>query len=201
MLILNDLAQTWAADRQLRRNALRWTWFQSAFQTALEMGQRGNTLVGHPNPARLVKAFLDWAHSVESQASWQVLDQIDFLHFTSGLLLQNLLTARPPILEYVTPANTPQQDADRPLWSQGILHTGFVLTLLQALRMHEGASPLVLDSTGMTAAYWSGMRENVAEDSNTSIAFLDQMCGLQADWQTPSLISSRPAMQRALKSR
>ncbi len=197
MLILNDLARTWASDTQLLREVQSWSWFSGAFQAALD-----DNLASDPGAFRvdrdvLAKAFFDWAQSVEVCAPYETLDRIDFLHFISGLLLQNLLAAQPAVLVEVSLAHAAPDTPAHTRRGETLL-TGFVLTLLQAFRIQAGAPALPTDLVDTKGPYWSSFLENVTEDSKTAIAFLDQMCGLQPVWQSPSLIESRPAMQRAL---
>ena len=198
MLIIQELASAWALDKDLRRQALRWTWFRRAFQDALDSSLASQGVGCNSNQESLAKAFFDWAQSVDAHAFYEELDQIDFLHFTCGVLLQNLLQMRPPVLERLGSRKTPPEHAIDSAWSEEAFFAGFVLTLLQAFRSHLGLPALSLDATSMAGAHWASFRENVAEDATTAIAFLDQWCGLQPDWQTPSLIGSRPAMRQAL---
>ena len=186
VLMHEDLARAWAATGVPGRDALRWTWFRPAFQAALEAAAA--TALPSPDEDALAAAFLAWARAAESCEAYAQLDGIDHRHFLAGLLLQHLLAARPPVLG---PWNAAQ---DQP-WR---VCTGMALTLLQAWRLQAGAPPLVL--APVSSASWRAFREPAAETPAVAIAFLDQLCGLEPDWQTPMLVGSRPAMLRARRA-
>ena len=191
MLILEDLARTWAQNSDLRRKAVSWTWFRTAFQEALDAA--ASAAPSTSDDASLAPAFFAWAESVELHAHAEVHDPLDFRHFMCGLLLQKLLASQPPV---VRPAHAFGGVPDAA--SAGEAATRFALTLLQALRLNAGAAPFMLDAEFVSGPRWASYLENVREDSSTAIGFLDQMSGLQPIWHSPTLVEARPAMKKAL---
>lgn len=186
MLLHEDLARAWAAQPGLGRDALRWTWFRPAFQAVLDALPAAT--LPSPDEQALATAFLAWARAVEASAAYAQVDALDHRHFLAGLLLQHLVAARPPVLGPVAAAPClPLQ-----------LYTGMALTLLQAWRLQAGAPALVL--APVPPVSWQALHEQTAETPAAAIAFLDQLCGLEPDWQTPMLAGSRPAMLRARRA-
>lgn len=174
-MIVRDLAQSWAANPQLREEAARWSWFREALA---QVAQRQASAAAEPGATdRCAAPFLAWCASVEAHADYEALDAIDFLHFRAGLLLRTLLAARA-----VEPG----------------LAALFVLTLLQAQRLAAGAPALAEEELRARGeAFRQGLRETVATDPDSAIAWLDQLCGLEPQWQDAGLAGSRPAMRRA----
>jgi len=192
MLLHDDIAGTWARLPALRRDSLRWTWFRPAFFAVL--AARADASLASPDEDAVAAAFLAWAPATEACETHAEVDALDHLHFVAGMLLQHLLAARPPVF---TGSQVPSGASAQ--WPQGQALAAFVLTLLQAWRLHAGAAGL---QTGVPDAHaWRSLRENVAEDAASAIAWLDQLCGLQPVWEAPTLIGSRPAMLRARAQR
>ncbi|MDO9402696.1 MAG: hypothetical protein Q7T87_01550 [Polaromonas sp.] len=183
---LNPLVNSWAARSGLRERALRWTWFEEAFGRAIASTATDPAQPVAIDQPALSKAFFSWAAAVDAQASWEQVDELDFRHFICGLLLQQLLSAQPAVTS----------GGARPARDTAI--TCFVLSLLQALRLDAGAQPFDIAAEASTPAWVSSYLENAHDDATSAIAFLDQMTGLQPVWRVPSLIGSRPAMQKAL---
>ncbi|RZJ20231.1 MAG: hypothetical protein EOO54_13680 [Haliea sp.] len=183
---LDALVMRWTARSGLRGRAVSWSWFESAFGHAMDAQAEDAATACQTDLLALSTAFFAWAEAVDAHASYEALDEVDFRHFICGLLLQQLLAAQPPVLATGSRAQ------------RGVALTRFVLSLLQALRLDAGARPVDVDPAFSSDAWVASFLENAQEDATSAIAFLDQMTGLEPAWRVPSLIESRPAMQKAL---
>ncbi|RYX93546.1 MAG: hypothetical protein EOO28_18280 [Comamonadaceae bacterium] len=182
---LNALVHQWTARSGLRQRALSWSWFETAFRAVIE-AQPAQPMACSVDSQALSRAFFAWAEAVDSHVVYETLDELDFRHFISGLLLQKLLAAQPPVAACAS------------AHARGRVITRFVLTLLQSLRLDMGAQPFVPDPASASEAWMSSYLENTHEDSSIAICFLDQMTGLEPVWRGPTLIESRPAVKKAL---
>lgn len=197
MLAPAELPLDWPQEPDLRLRVVRWRWFASAMQGVLERAAGRDGRMVRLNDDALCQAFFNWVQTLESQQHLEARDSVDFRHAMAGLLLQQLLAAQPsvagadPLLSLTDAAgNTDQPDRAT------TLITRVVLGLLQALRLQAGAAAAPLDAA--LPQYWNSYLENVAQDPALAICYLDQMTGLEPMWNTPTLISERPALRAAL---
>lgn len=156
------------------------------------------------DPARLTRAFLDWATALQRQRGAAGLDRRDFSVFAGGLLLARLVALMPLRLE-TPPAPPPETDPALAeiitFWPEGFLCTGFCLTALQAVLEQEGAAPLHLAPAARELRHWWSFRENARSDPASAVGFFDLFLGQAPSWGFPDLARARPAMQRAFRLR
>ncbi|MEO8544050.1 MAG: hypothetical protein ABI434_10740 [Burkholderiaceae bacterium] len=195
-LIIDTLADTWAALHDLRTRVVSWQWFEAQSQLALEQAAARHALSVRVDTNVLCRAFFDWVHAVDMNEGFESRNPLDFRHAMAGLLLQQLFAAHyairaRPLLQSTQTDGQAEAAQDGP----ALLLTSVVLTLLQALRQHAGAEALALDP-GLPD-YWNSYVENAAQDPATAICFLDRLTGLEPIWQAPTAVGARPAMQQA----
>jgi hypothetical protein len=196
MLILEGLRDAWSREPGLRANVVAWRWFENASKSALQQAAALRAMAITLDDLGLCRAFFEWARSVETHERLERRNPLDFRHAMAGLLLQQLFAVQHGAAQGAAGlmrCDGIDSGTGSPQAAAGTLLTSFVLTLLQALRLHMGAPAFVLDPE--TPTFWNSYLENAAQDPATAICFLDQMTGLEPVWPSPHLISARPGMQ------
>lgn len=186
----------------LRHRVRQLRWFKTSFRQHARLIAQHHGLAVTVDETRLTGAFLNWAERFSQDRNYAHLDRRDFVTFTAGLLLRELLashavSARP--LETGT-APTIRNDVDGTLvheWPEGFIATKYCLCVLSAVLEQEGMS-LTLPKLASDLRTWWSYRENVDEDPARAIAFLDLFTGTEPNWYMPDSVSSRAAVKRAL---
>ena len=173
----------------LRKSARRLRWFKEAFycQTAQLSGQTGITF--EVDDKILRGAFFSWLKAFEAQLPTRERDRPDFVNFAAGLMLRELVKAIP------AKATSLPSDTDKAnpayYWPEGYLYVSLCLNIRAAILEQdfdfESESSPDLDDLGT----WWSFKENVSEDANLAIGFLDQFAGVKPSWSVPSIFSAR----------
>lgn len=201
MQALATLQDSWARQAALRHDMVRWHWFEPAAQAALAHAAARHDVAVDVDGEVLCHAFFNWAHEVESHQHLEMVDPLDFRHAIAGLLLRHLFAAQFPVPRQAVLLALRGDGAHGGAHSAiaGSLITSLVLTLLQALRLQAGAAAFTPDER--LPQYRDSYLENACQQPTTAICYLDQIAGLEPVWQTPTLISERPAMRAAMALR
>jgi hypothetical protein len=169
--------------------------------------------------AALARAFWPWAATFDDNAQLEPYEPVDYAHYACGVLLAQLLRQRPLRLGDARLGDARLGDArpgdgrpgDAALSPEAArsaeirVLTGVALTLLAAWRQALGAEPL---EAGLQAelragaqAHWASYLENLAEDANIAVAFLDLFTGREPVWRYPLVLVERAPFRRALAQR
>ena len=186
----------------LRHRVRQLRWFKTSFRQHARLIAQHHGLSVTVDEMRLTEAFLNWAERFSRDRGYARLDRRDFVTFTAGLLLRELLALQPvtarPAAGEATPAI--RNDADWAIvheWPEGFIATNYCLCVLAAVLEQEGMALTVPDLASDLRTWWS-YRENVDEDPTRAIAFLDLFTGTEPNWYMPDSVASRAAVKRAL---
>ena len=189
----------------LRHRVRQLRWFKASFRQHTQLVAQRYNLSVKVDDMRLTEAFLDWAERFQIEREYAKLDRKDFVTFTAGLLLRELLHSHPVTSETALPiaAVAPASDNTWPIaqaWPEGFICTNYCICILAAVLEQEGMT-LTLPAIADDLRTWLSYRENVGEDPSRAIAFLDLMTGNEPNWFMPDSIASRSAMKRAIDAR
>lgn len=176
------------AAQPLHKATQRLRWFVRAFEEQAEKteAETGNRFdIDH---GALATVFADWLRSFEVQKPTQPDDDLAYVGFAAGLMLRSLIALEPAALV----ARPEHADLSNPayFWPEGYLYVAFCLNVRGLVLDHDfhhrqQVSPLVHE----TRTWWS-FRENVAEDPELAIAFLDLFAGEEPEWTMPQIFRS-----------
>jgi hypothetical protein len=148
--------------------------------------------------ASLNRAFFDWMEAVDRDARPCAADRQDFLVFSAGVLLCELLHHDPCRVEVMSGESRAKAkgcDEIAAFWPSGWFYTGFCLTSLAAVsRRHRGRALLPGSRADDLRTWWS-FRENARKDCTSAIGFLDIFLGREPNWNMPGRIDKRAAMR------
>lgn len=195
-------AQKWAAQANFVTSLRRWTWAREALPDLMrQLAAAGADTAATPvDMEALACAFWPWAATLDDSRQFEPLEPVDYAHYACGLLLAQLLQHRPlSVPKPAHPGPSSPSDADR--HKDVRILTGVALTLLQAWRLALCAGPLDPELGARLQAHWANYLENVAEDCNLAVAFLDLFTGREPVWRYSLMLVERPLFQQALERR
>lgn len=151
---------------------------------------------------RLTEAFLNWIELVNQNKHYAAVDRKDFIIFTAGLVLKELIRLAPAkAVTAPDKALSPELENLREIirfWPEGFLYTNYCICAIAAVQEQEfGISPDIDKSANDLRTWWSYRAES-SEMPGFAIAFLDKFLGQEPNWVMPDFASARAAVQRAL---
>lgn len=189
----------------VRHRVRQLRWFKASFRHDARLISQRYGLAFTVDDRRLTEAFLNWTEAFSASKDFARLDRRDFVTFSAGLLLRELIRARPveverahAALDATLPAPESWQIAHA--WPDGFLYTNYCLCILAAVLEQEG-TPLTLPALADDLRTWMSYRENAGDDPSLAIAFLDLFTGGDPNWRVPDAVLSRSAMRRAVDAR
>ena len=84
-----------------------------------------------------------------------------------------------------------ETDAIAAFWPEGFLYVNFCLSAMVAVEEQEFGEARSLGERALNLQLWWSFRENVQEDANLAIPFLDRMLGLEPNWTFPTSVGLR----------
>jgi hypothetical protein len=150
---------------------------------------------------RLTEAFLAWGEEFTRQRTAAAIDRQDYMVFTAGTLLTQLIRIEPVAVQPVTaqdPSFAPPEDMREIIafWPEGFLYTSYCISVLQVVLEQETRRALPMAEIARDLRSWWSFRENVREDRWSAIGFFDLFVGAEPNWLTPSIAADRPAMRK-----
>ncbi|QPC85959.1 hypothetical protein GA830_03830 [Mesorhizobium sp. NBSH29] len=195
----DELASMPDLGHRLRR--LRW--FNVTFRANAKAVAAAYGLRFDIDAARLTRAFLDWVEIMESEKRFAAVNRADFIVFTAGLVLRELIRQEParatvvPLRAGVALPSEKAMEIVR-FWPEGFLYTNYCVSVVSAIYEQEFGQAPAIDQCADDLRTWWSYRDNVAEMPSYAVAFLDRFLGAEPNWVAPGSAAARYAMQQAL---
>lgn len=183
----------------LRHRLRQLRWFRATFRSNARAVAAHYGVKFTIDEARLTRVFFDWVEMVEARKDFARLDRADFIIFSAGLALKELIRQAPArAAADAVPGSDPDADARIVyFWPEGFLYTNYCVCAIAALFEQEfGRTPELARCADDLRTWWS-YRENVREMPAFAITFLDLFLGAEPNWIAPEMIESRAAMRAA----
>ena len=179
-----------------RFRTILWT-----FEKNVELLFKGTGLAAEVDHEALAEAFSRWRQAFDQSKHLADINRQDFVIFAAGMMLKELLTAR-PITAIVAsdmglPAIPDTLDHRLKRWPEGYAYTSFCLSVATAVLNETGDSEPQESGVADDPRFWDSFRENAAENPANAIAFFDMVVGLQPNWSAPDV----PWMRRTFLDR
>jgi|SRR6478735_800652 hypothetical protein len=184
---------------ELRRRLRQLRWFKRAFKGNADLVAAHLGIRAEIDDRLLNEAFFAWVAAIAPVQHDESFDRADRILFMGGLALRELLRARPATIlveERTAPADDDATAQIAHFWPEGFLYTNFCVCAIVAVHQQEFGTTLELDQAASDLRTWWSYRENVGEDENISIAFLDRFLGKEPNWILPSSVPERRALSR-----
>ncbi|WP_265517499.1 hypothetical protein [Nitratireductor luteus] len=194
-----DFKDELALMPDLRHRLRQLRWFRATFRANARAVAAHYGVCYTIDETRLSRVFFDWVERVDARKEFARLDRADFIVFSAGLALAELIRKAPATV--VRGADDVQQHDPAAeivrFWPEGFLYTNYCVCAIAALFEQEfGAAPRLDRCAGDLRTWWS-YRENVAELPSYATAYLDRFLGGEPNWVAPDLVESRVAMKQA----
>ncbi len=184
----------------LRHRVRRLNWFQQSFKNdAVSLGESHGCDFTIDDRA-LARAFLGWADAFSRERSDAYLDRRDFVVYSGGLMLRELLRAKPAKGVGAKIAKHPPGDPVAAIcnfWPEGFLFVNYCVTIVRAILESDFDGTVALDSCFEDMRVWESFRENVDDDASLAIPFFDLMVGGAPNWASPGNFLSRSPLRDA----
>ena len=181
----------------VRKSVRRLRWFIAAFEHQVEAiaAETGNTF--EIDRKLLPATFVEWLRAFEAQKPQSDTDRLPYVSFAAGLMLRTFVRHK-PLRVTAMPTGC---DRSNPAyyWPEGYVYVAFCLNVRALVLEQDFHEKQALVPALSEARTWWSFRENVAEDANLAIAFLDLFAGEEPNWSMPDKF--QPGAVRALASR
>ncbi|MEM8948183.1 MAG: hypothetical protein AAGA21_04965 [Pseudomonadota bacterium] len=178
----------------VRKSAQRLRWFFKSFEEEVQRLSAETGVAYAVDDAVLANVFAEWLKAFNAQKPDTSEDNLAYVGFAAGLMLQSLITRKP-----VSVSSMPSKaDFSKPafFWPEGYLYVTYCLNVRGlVIRKDFQRQQSPNEALGDIRTWWS-FKENVEEDPALAIAFLELFAGEEPDWQMPGLF--RPERIREL---
>jgi len=187
------------AHEARRFRTILWT-----FEKNLDLLFKGSGLAAEVDHEALADAFSRWRQAFDQTKHLADINRQDFTMYAAGLMLKELLAARPITgiapREVGLPELPAKLDHRLQRWPEGYAYTSFCLSVAAAV-LNELGDPEPHES-GITddPHFWDSFRENAAEDPAMAVAFFDMVCGLEPNWMAPDVAWMRRTFVERMES-
>ncbi|MFN4143301.1 hypothetical protein [Aestuariivirga sp.] len=185
----------------LSHEARRFRTILWSFEKNIELLFKGTGLAAEVDHAALAEAFSRWRQAFDRTKHLADIDRRDFTIFAAGMMLKELLAARPITAivpsELGLPALPDTIDHRLKRWPEGYAYTSFCLSVASAVLNEMGDAEPAESGVADDPRFWDSFRENAAENPANAVAFFDMVVGLQPNWSAPDV----PWMRRTFMDR
>lgn len=185
----------------LRHRLRQLRWFRATFRKHASLLHDIYHVGYQIDERKLTEVFLNWVELAEKNKRFARLDKVDYITYTAGLALRELMRLRPATVSAQPAAATGEAGRMNDIiafWPEGFLYTNYCICALAAVREQEFGTLPNIDACADDLRTWWSYRENVGDMPSYAIAFLDKFIGGEPNWVMPDLASARAAMKRAL---
>lgn len=194
MEVLSQNEMSCVPDLGHRLRQLRW--FRKAFESCVHTLEIRYSLKTTIAEDVLAEVFVNWVETIDRQKSLASLDRSDFITFSGGMMLRELIQRHPVRVE-LSPNKVDDMPEAAAFWPEGFLYTNFCISAVSAVHQQEFGETLKLTECVDDLRTWWSFRENTQEMPSYAIAFLDRFVGAEPNWIVPDRAESRSAMQTA----
>ncbi len=185
----------------LNHEARRFRTILWSFEKNIELLFKGTGLAAEVDHAALAEAFTRWRQAFDQTKHLADINRQDFTVFAAGMMLKELLAARPITAivpdELGLPALPAAIDHRLKRWPEGYAYTSFCLSVASAVLREMGGTEPAESGVADDPQFWDSFRENAAENPANAIAFFDMVLGLPPNWTAPDV----PWMRRTFLDR
>jgi hypothetical protein len=185
----------------LSHEARRFRTILWSFEKNIELLFKGTGLAAEVDHSALAEAFSRWRQAFDQTKHLAGINRRDFTIFAAGMMLKELLAARPITAivpsELGLPAIPETLDHRLRRWPEGYAYTSFCLSVAAAVLSELGDAEPRESGVADDPRFWDSFRENAAENPANAIAFFDMVVGLEPNWAAPDV----PWMRRIFMDR
>ena len=175
-------------ERDLRHRIRDMRFFEASFRRNVTLTLAEHGLRTKMDQARLRSCFLAWLENFHSTRPYADIDRRDFICFSAGRMLAELVRHDPLSLAKGT-------DHTAEIWPVSAAYVSYCLGVALSVMEQEFHSAPELSDLAKDARIWQSFQENVGDNPDFAIPFLDVLLGQSPNWTEPALADQRPAMK------
>lgn len=178
-------------ESDLRHRIRDLRFFEDSFRKNLLMTLPEGAFRSKTDQARLRSSFLAWLETFQSNRHLAKIDRKDFICFSAGSMLAELFRHEPVTVE--NKGSGPDDPAS--VWPEGSAYVGYCLSVAISVIEQEFHLTADLPEAANDPRIWQSFKENVRNDPDLAIPFLDMLLGQTPNWSEPKLAEKRLAVQ------
>ncbi len=181
-------------DQAYRKSLQRLRWFRSTFEEQIEAIEVRTQITFKLDPEILTECFIEWIRTVEQMKPAQSKQRIAYVGFASGQMLKQLIVKKP--LSVVSMPQATDVSFPEYFWPEGFVYVAYCLNVRQAV-LHNDFGVQITQSPALDKVEtWWSFKENVHENWNYAISFLDLFAGEQPNWSESGLFNGTERVQQ-----
>ncbi len=195
--MLTPLKNEMQASGDLSHEFRRFRSILRSFERNLDLLFKGTAVVTEVDHAALATAFANWRKRFDESKYLAETNRHDFVIFAAGLMLKELVAAKPlkAIARAVPDAVPALADHTLGRWPEGYAYTSFCLSVAAAILREMGEEEPDATQASDDPAFWDSFRENVTDSPANAVAFFDLVCGTNPNWDAPDVPWLRKPLQ------
>lgn len=173
----------------LAHEARRFRTVLWSFERNMELVFKNTGLKAEVDHESLAQAFASWRNAFDQARSLAKADRRDFVIFAAGLMLKELIAAKPLKTTPINDLSSWPTGADHLLkrWPEGYAYTSYCLSVAAAVLREINQEDLTPAPRSEDVAFWDSFRENSLESPAIAVAFFDLVCGENPNWTAPDV--------------
>jgi hypothetical protein len=176
------------SDMRHRIRDLRF--FEESFRKNVQLTLPEGAARSKTDQARLRASFLAWLESFQATRHLATIDRKDYICFAAGSMLAELFRHDPLSL-----ASEQEQAEDvTSAWPKGSAYVSYCLGVALTVLEQEFHLTAEIPESANDPRIWQSFKENVQENPDLAIPFLDMLLGQSPNWTEPNRAEKRPAV-------
>lgn len=178
-------------ESDLRHRIRDLRFFEESFRRNVTLTLAGESLTSKTDQARLRSSFLAWLETFHETRHLADIDRRDFICFSAGRMLAELVRYDPLS---VAASKSGEKDGSGD-WPVGAAYVSYCLGVAMSVMEQEFNFSSPLPDLANDPRVWQSFQENVRDNPDLAIPFLDLLLGQAPNWSEPSLAEQRPAVK------
>ena len=172
-------------EQSLRKSVRRLRWFKSTFREQVDAAETRTGISFHINTPALTECFVRWVRAFEEGKPNNEEERYAFVGHSSGLMLAQLITRQP--LQVAEMPKASDLNLPEYFWPEGFVYVSYCLNVRQAVLRQDFDTVAEPSPSFSDIRTWWSFRENVKENPDYAVSFLDLFAGQEPDWSAPSI--------------
>ena len=167
-------------NQSYRKSLQRLRWFRSTFEEQIETIEVKTGIKFKLNSEILTECFVEWIREFEKTKPTQPNQRLAYVGFSAGQMLKHLIVKNP--LSVAVMPKDMDDSLPEYFWAEGFVYVTYCLNARQAVLGNDFGVKIKESPQLDELSTWWSFKENVMENSNYAISFLDLFAGEQPDW-------------------
>ena len=177
-----------------RKSLQRLRWFRSTFEEQIEAIEIRTEIKFKLNSEILAGCFVEWIRSFEAMKPAQPNHRLAYVGFAAGQMLKQLIVKKP--LSVLSMPKATDESLPEYFWPEGFVYVAYCLNVRQAVLRNDFGIKIEESPILDELRTWWSFKENVSENSNYAISFLDLFAGEKPDWSGSGLFNGTERAQQ-----